>query len=102
MSGKINIVCNFGNVFCAGPQNRMEMVDRVFASVFKSQHLKRSKSRALQCLTVYICLCLLQHVCSARNNDAPWDETDMTTLEVHESVHRDTTTKITNKMHYID
>ena len=23
-------------------------------------------------------------------------------LEVHESVHRDTTTKITNKMHYID
>ena len=23
-------------------------------------------------------------------------------LDVHESVHRDTTTKITNKMHYID
>jgi len=25
-----------------------------------------------------------------------------TILDVHESVHRDTTVKITNKMHYID
>ena len=28
--------------------------------------------------------------------------TTVQTLDVHKSVHRDTTTKITNKMHYID
>jgi hypothetical protein len=27
---------------------------------------------------------------------------EISTFDVHESVHRDTTMKITNKMHYID
>jgi hypothetical protein len=71
MSDTQKIVCNFGNIFYAGPKNQIEMVNRGFASVFKWHHLKRSKAGALQCLTVYICLCRLQHVCSAINSDVP-------------------------------
>jgi hypothetical protein len=41
------------------------------------------------------------HQCNLKNNEK-YDKMEVHKLDVHTSVHRDTTMKITNKLHYID